>query len=95
MSPLSSILIGAGSSIISYYAVTILKPRLGYDDSLDVLGIHRLSGTWGALATSLFADESIGGTNGLLFGNPQQLWIQIVSVIATAVFAGIATYVIL
>ena len=66
VSPLSSIIIGIGSGIFCYIAVT-LKHRLGYDDSLDVLGIHGVGGTWGALATGLFASTAINpaGKDGL------------------------------
>jgi Amt family ammonium transporter len=79
------------------YGGVILKSRFGYDDSLDVVGIHGLGGIWGALATGLFANTIINpdGANGLFFGNPSQLFIQIVSVIATMVFAFFMTFIIL
>jgi Amt family ammonium transporter len=94
--PVSAIIIGALGGVICYGGV-LLKSRLGYDDSLDVVGIHGLGGTWGALATGLFASTKINpdGANGLFFGNPGQLWIQIVSVVATMVFAFIMTLIIL
>jgi Amt family ammonium transporter len=94
--PVSAIIIGALGGVICYGGV-LLKSRLGYDDSLDVVGIHGLGGTWGALATGLFASTKINpdGANGLFFGNPGQLWIQFVSVIATMVFAFIMTLIIL
>lgn len=94
--PVSAIIIGALGGIICYGGV-LLKSRLGYDDSLDVVGIHGLGGTWGALATGLFASTKINpdGANGLFFGNPGQLWIQFVSVVATMVFAFIVTLIIL
>ena len=89
-------IIGALGGVICYGGV-LLKSRLGYDDSLDVVGIHGLGGTWGALATGLFASTKINpdGANGLFFGNPGQLWIQFVSVVATMVFAFIMTLIIL
>ena len=61
------------------------------------MGIHGLGGTWGALATGLFASTKINpdGANGLFFGNPGQLWIQIVSAVTTMVFAFIMTFIIL
>jgi Amt family ammonium transporter len=70
---------------------------LGYDDSLDVVGIHGLGGTWGALATGLWASTRVnpGGANGLFFGNPGQLWVQFVSIVATVVFAFVLTAVLL
>ena len=94
--PVSAIIIGALGGVICYGGV-LLKSRLGYDDSLDVVGIHGLGGTWGALATGLFASTKINpdGANGLFFGNPGQLWIQFVSVVATVVFAFIVTLIIL
>jgi Amt family ammonium transporter len=94
--PISSIIIGGLAGIICYSGV-LLKSRLGYDDSLDVVGIHGLGGTWGALATGLFASTGVNpdGANGLFFGNPVQLWIQFVSVIASMFFAFIMTLIIL
>lgn len=90
--PMSAIAIGLGGGVICYGGV-LLKGRLGYDDSLDVVGIHGLGGTWGALATGLFASEAVGGVNGLFFGNPGQLWIQFVSVVATWVFCFTASFI--
>jgi len=94
--PVSAIIIGALAGMICYGGV-LLKSRLGYDDSLDVVGIHGLGGSWGALATGLFASKGINpdGADGLFFGNPGQLWIQFISVIATMVFAFVMTLVIL
>ena len=94
--PVSSIIIGGLAGVICYGGV-LLKSRLGYDDSLDVVGIHGLGGTWGALATGLFASTKINpdGADGLFFGNPAQLWIQFVSVLATMIFAFIMTLIIL
>ena len=94
--PVSAIIIGAFAGAICYGGI-LLKSKLGYDDSLDVVGIHGLGGIWGALATGLFASTRINpdGANGLFFGNPGQLWIQFVSVIATMVFAFIMTLIIL
>ena len=94
--PISAIIIGALAGIICYGGV-LLKSKLGYDDSLDVVGIHGLGGTWGALATGLFASTGINpdGADGLFFGNASQLGIQFVSVIATMVFAFVMTVIIL
>jgi Amt family ammonium transporter len=94
--PISAIIIGGAAGIICYGGV-LLKSRLGYDDSLDVVGIHGLGGTWGALATGLFASTAINpdGANGLIFGNPGQLWTQFVSIIATMIFAFVMTFIIL
>ena len=94
--PMSSIAIGFLAGAFCYGGV-LLKTRLGYDDALDVVGIHGIGGTWGALATGLFASTEINpaGANGLFFGNPGQLWIQFVSVIATMAFAFVMTLIIL
>jgi len=96
VSPISAIWIGIGAGILCYTAVS-LKPRFGYDDSLDVVGVHGVGGTWGALATGLFASTAInpGGSNGLFYGNPGQLKIQFIAVVATWVFAFCGTAVIL
>ncbi len=90
--PVSAILIGLGGGAICYLGV-FLKNKMGYDDALDVLGIHGIGGTWGALATGLFA--SMGGGTGLFFGNPEQVGIQAVGVGATWIFAGLGTFIIL
>ena len=94
--PMSAIIIGFIAGLLCYGGV-LLKSKLGYDDSLDVVGIHGVGGTWGALATGLFASTAInsGGADGLFFGNPGQLWIQFVSVVATLVFAFVMTLIIL
>jgi Amt family ammonium transporter len=86
--PVSALIIGGLAGVICYMGV-LVKSRLGYDDSLDVVGIHGLGGTWGALATGLFASTAVNpdGANGLFFGNPAQLWIQFLSVVVTCVFA--------
>jgi Amt family ammonium transporter len=94
--PISSILIGIGAGIFCSTACNI-KTRLGYDDSLDVVGVHGVGGTWGALATGLFASKAINpaGADGLFFGNPDQLKVQAVAVLATWVFAFLGTLIIL
>lgn len=93
---LPALVIGAVGGMLCYCGV-LLKRRLGYDDSLDVVGIHGLGGIWGALATGLFASLAVNpdGANGLFFGNPHQLWIQFVSVIITVVFAFGVSFVLL
>jgi Amt family ammonium transporter len=91
-----SVIIGLGAGIFCYFGVS-LKARFGYDDSLDVVGIHGIGGIWGALATGVFASKAINsaGADGLFYGNPGQLWIQFVSVVATCAFSFIVTYVLL
>src|ERR1044072_2671101 len=94
--PISAIWIGIGGGILCSIACS-LKPRFGYDDSLDVVGVHGVGGTWGALATGLFASKASNpaGNDGLFFGNPAQLGIQFVSVLATLALAIIGSYLIL
>lgn len=94
--PMSALIIGGLAGILCYGAV-VAKSRLGYDDSLDVVGIHGVGGTWGALATGLFASTAVNadGADGLLFGNAAQLWVQFLSVLVTCIFAFFMTVVIL
>jgi Amt family ammonium transporter len=92
---MGAIVIGLAAGIIPFYAVAKLKPLLGYDDTLDAFGIHGIGGTLGAILTGVFADPAINpaGT-GLLYGNPGQLWTQIVAVGVTLIYSGIMTFII-
>jgi Amt family ammonium transporter len=90
VTPLGSILIGLVAGFLCYQACN-LKTRIGYDDSLDVVGVHGVGGTWGALATGLLAVEAVGGTA----GSGGQLFKQAIGVLATYAFAGGGTFVIL
>ncbi len=94
--PLSSMVIGAVAGALCYTACNF-KSRFGYDDSLDVVGVHGVGGTWGALATGLFASKAINdaGADGLFFGNPGQLWTQGMAVVSTIILAVVLTWVIL
>jgi Amt family ammonium transporter len=94
--PMASILIGAVAGAICYTACN-LKSKLGYDDSLDVVGVHGVGGTWGAIATGLFASKAINsaGADGLFYGNPGQLWTQLIAIATTMVLAVVATFIIL
>lgn len=92
----AALIIGAVAGIFGYYSVAILKHRLGYDDSLDAFGVHGMCGVWGALATGLFANPAITeGASGLFYGNPGQVWIQFVSIIATAAFTAVGTLIVI
>ena len=86
---MSAIVIGVFVSIFSYIAVTVVKPKFGYDDALDVFGVHCIGGIWGALATGLFASKAINpaGADGLFFGNPKLLLIQAIAVGVTLVYS--------
>ncbi len=92
VTPGAAILIGLVAAVFCYIAVTMLKPWFGYDDTLDVFGIHGIAGTWGTLATGIFA--TVGAT-GLIAGNPAQLFHQAVGAGATIVLSAVGTYVIL
>ena len=94
--PISSIWIGIGAGVLCYTAV-MLKPLFGYDDALDAVGVHGIGGSWGALATGLFASKAVNsaGADGLFFGNPAQLGIQAMAVLVTMVFVFIGTLIIL
>ncbi len=91
VAPAGALAIGVGVSIISYAACTFLKPALGYDDSLDVFGVHALGGAWGALASGLFAVTLGSGIE----SNAQQTMVQLKGIVFVALFAPIATAVIL
>jgi ammonium transporter, Amt family len=92
----AALIIGLVAGMFGYYSVAVLKHKLGYDDSLDAFGVHGMCGIWGALATGLFANPAITeGASGLFYGNPKQLWIQFISIIATAVFTAIGTLIVI
>ncbi len=94
--PISAIIIGIVAGVICYLAV-LLKARLGYDDALDVVGVHGVGGLWGALATGLFASTAWNpdGANGLFFGNPHQFLVQAIGAGAAIVYSMVVTFLIL
>jgi ammonium transporter, Amt family len=94
--PGGAIAIGAVAGVMCYLAVR-MKSRLGYDDALDVVGVHGIGGIWGALATGIFASVAVNstGANGLLYGNPRQLFIQAVAVIASISFSFVGSLILL
>jgi len=96
VSALSAIIIGMIVSIVCYIFVAIIKPKLGYDDSLDAFGVHCIGGVWGALATGLFASKAINpdAANGLFFGDPRQFLIQCLAVAVTLAYSFVATMII-
>jgi len=90
-----SVIIGILAGIVPYFAVANIKPKLGYDDSLDAFGIHGVAGTLGAILTGVFADPAINEAGrGLLFGNPKQLLIQVIAVLATVAYTAVVTLII-
>ena len=93
---IGAIIMGLLAGIVPYFAVAVLKHKLGYDDALDVFGIHGVAGILGAILTGVFADPSINEAGkGLLYGNPGQVLIQVLSVVVTIIYSAIATFVIL
>ena len=89
--------VGAGASLFVYVAVNVVKPKLGYDDALDVFGVHGVAGMWGAIAAGLWATSWVPGndTNGLFYGNPGQVLIQIKAVVYTLVWSGGMSFILL
>jgi ammonium transporter, Amt family len=94
--PVSSVILGGVAGVVCYLAV-LAKGSLGYDDSLDVVGVHGVGGAWGAIATGLFASKAInsGAADGLFFGNPGQLLTQIWAVLATIIYSFVVSLIIL
>jgi Amt family ammonium transporter len=94
VTPLASIIIGGVAAPISYYAVKFRQKRR-LDESLDVWACHGMGGTWGAFATGLFASTAVNpaGFDGLFYGNPAQLGIQVVGILAGAGYAFVVTFV--
>jgi Amt family ammonium transporter len=91
----AALIIGLVAGVLGFYFVAKVKHKLGYDDSLDAFGVHGICGIWGALATGLFASPAVNEAGkGLFYGNPGQLWIQIVSILGTAAFSAIGTLIV-
>ena len=92
----ASLIIGLIAGVIGFFSVAIIKGKIGYDDSLDAFGVHGICGIWGALATGIFANPAITeGARGLLYGNPKQVWIQLLSILGTAVYTAVATLIVI
>ena len=94
VTPMASIAVGGIAGIICYTAVN-LRPKLGYDDALDVVGVHGLGGFWGAIATGIFASPLVNSGRGLIYGNPHQVILQFEACGATIVWSGAVTFIIL
>ena len=102
VNPRGALWIGIAAGICCYWGAVWLKHALGYDDSLDVFGVHGIGGIVGAILTGVFADPAIGGKDatglpyaGLLYGNPGQVWTQIQGVLVTIVYCAVASAIIL
>jgi Amt family ammonium transporter len=91
VAPFGALVIGIVAGVACYLAATWLKHKLGYDDSLDVFGVHGIGGIIGALLTGVFAVEAIGGTGGLLEGNAGQLGLQAYGIAVTAGYCAVVT----
>ncbi len=96
VAPWAAIVIGASAGVVCYGAV-LMKYKLGYDDTLDAFGVHGVGGFLGALLTGVFAQKSLNdaGADGALFGNPKQLGIQLVALVASGAFSAVMTFIIL
>ncbi|MCC6469586.1 MAG: ammonium transporter [Alphaproteobacteria bacterium] len=95
VAPGGALAIGIAGGAVCFWASTILKNQIGYDDALDAFGIHAMGGATGAILTGVFAAKAIGGAEGLLEGAPMQVVAQVVGVIVTAVYAAIVSLIIL
>jgi Amt family ammonium transporter len=93
--PTGALIIGIAAGIACFWAATSLKRMMGYDDSLDVWGVHGIGGIVGAILTGVFAREAIGGTGGLIEGNAAQVGLQVYGVVVTIVYCAIASFIIL
>jgi Amt family ammonium transporter len=92
----AALVIGLAAGLLGFYSVSIIKQKIGYDDSLDAFGVHGICGIWGALATGIFANPAITeGAAGLIYGNAKQLWIQFVSILVTGIFTAVGTIIII
>ena len=94
---MGAIVIGLTVSPLCYFFVSTIKPKLGYDDSLDAFGVHGIGGTWGALMTGVFASKAVNaaGADGLLLGNPGLVLIQLKAVLITVAYSAVVTTAIL
>ncbi len=95
VAPMPSLIIGIVAGVVCYGAVAVLKAKLGYDDSLDAFGVHGIGGTWGAIATGLWATTTVNpdGANGLFYGETHLLFAQVVSIVVAYALAIAGSYV--
>ncbi len=87
--PIGAIVLGIIASAVCYYFVSVVKIRMGYDDSLDVFGVHGIGGIIGAIGTGVFTAPYLGGTGGEDFSMASQVWVQIIAVVVTILWSGI------
>ena len=94
VAPMPSLIIGLVGGIVCYFAVAVLKGKLGYDDALDAFGVHGIGGTWGAIATGLWATKTVNpaGADGLFYGG-DLLTAQLISIVVAYALAIVGSYV--
>ncbi len=95
VTPAGALAIGASAGVACYWGATWLKKTCGYDDALDVFGIHGIGGIVGALLTGVFASKAIGGTAGLIEGNPGQVLTQLWGIGATIIYCAVVSFILL
>ena len=95
VSPTGAFVIGIVAGVLCYYAAAHLKKLLGYDDSLDAFGVHGVGGIIGALLTGVFADPTINGKAGAMFGNAGQVLIQVEGIAVTIIWTAVLSWLIL
>jgi Amt family ammonium transporter len=94
--PMGAIALGAASGVFCFWGATMLKQKLGYDDSLDAFGVHGIGGIVGAMLTGVFVAKSMGGqglADGMTMGS--QIWTQFVGVAFTVIYCGVLSFIIL
>ena len=91
--PSGALILGLAAGAGCFFAVTWLKHKLGYDDALDVFGVHGIGGIIGAILTGVFAVEAVGGTPGLLEGNGAQIGLQLYGVGVTIAYSAVVTFI--
>ena len=96
VAPLPAVIIGLVGGAVCYFAVAVLKEKLGYDDSLDAFGVHGIGGTWGAIATGIWATTEINpaGANGLFYGETHLFTAQLISIVVAYVLAVAGSFII-
>jgi Amt family ammonium transporter len=97
VTPMAAIWIGVGAGIFPWLIVMYVKTTFNYDDSLDAFGVHGIGGIWGAIATGIWASKAVNpaGADGLLYGNPLQLWVQTKAVVITIAYSLVAGVILL
>ena len=93
---MGALFIGIISSLVCFWMVAVVKPKLGYDDALDAFGVHGIGGIVGSILTGVFATQFVtgdGGVEGALYGDSNQLWIQIKATVISILFSGVMTFI--